>query len=364
MSAPNPTSPVGTAIEVAVSLLLILVVLAWCLLIIAPFISFVLWGAIIAISVHVPFCRLRERIGGKAAVLSFLVLGLGLVLVPAYLFGGSLLESGMAFYHSVETGAFDVPPPNESVKSWPLVGERLFSAWSAAAGNFEEFLETYNDQLRGLASLAASKAASLGLTVLLFIAATVIATIMLSNDRAVVAAMRLFARRVAGERGDEMLDLSVATIRSVTVGVLGIAVLQALGTGLGMWLVGVPGVGIWTLAVLIVVIAQLPALLIMAPVIVWVFSVESTTVAVVFTVWTVAVCMSDTVLKPLLLGRGVKAPMLVILLGAIGGMLLSGIVGLFVGAVVLAMGYSLFLVWLHRGQVGQHEGNEARDITP
>jgi predicted PurR-regulated permease PerM len=115
------------------------------------------------------------------------------------------------------------------------------------------------------------------------------------------------------------------------------------------------------LLILILVIAQLPALLILGPVIVYVFSVESTTVAVIFMIWSLVVSMSDLVLKPLLLGKGVEAPMLVILLGAIGGMIMSGIIGLFVGAVVLALGYKLFQAWLDLGEQVSETGQAAED---
>lgn len=363
-SRPDP-APVRQSIEIAVNLLLVFLLVAWCLQIIAPFINFVIWGAVIAISVHVPFCRLRDRIGAKLAVAVFTIVGLGVVLVPAFLFAGSLLESVTSLYQGVQSRSFDVPPPNEQVQQWPVVGERLYTAWSEAAANVEQFLEDYAPQLENLASFAAGKAAGIGLSILSFVLATLIAAFMLARDAAMARGIQRLGRRLMGEHGEAFVDLSVATIRSVTVGVLGIAVIQALGTGLGMWLVGVPGTGLWALLVLILVIAQLPALLVMLPVIVWVFSQESTTVAVVFAVWSIAVSMSDTVLKPMLLGRGVDAPMLVILLGAIGGMLLYGILGLFVGAVVLALGYRLFMIWLVLGSENGGDANrEALEPEP
>ncbi len=346
----NPSSSVRLAIEIAINLLLIFFIVAWCLQIIEPFVSFVVWGAIIAISMYPLFRKMQDKMGGKLAVTVFTVVGLGLVLVPTWMFAGSLFDSVQNFYQSVESGSFEIEPPNESVKDWPLVGEKTYAAWNSAATNFEGFLEDYNSQLKSLASLAASRAAGMGLTVLLFLAATLIAAFMLANAETVAQAMRRFYRRLLPERGDEMMDLTVATIRSVTVGVLGIAFIQALGTGIGMFLVGVPGTGLWALLVLILVIAQLPALIVMLPVIIYVFSVESTTVAVIFAIWSLAVSLSDMALKPLLLGRGVEAPMLVILLGAIGGMIMSGIIGLFVGAVVLALGYKLFITWLELGE--------------
>lgn len=350
MAQSKQASQVGNAVEIAVSLLLILGVIAWCLQIIAPFIGFVLWGAVIAISLHAPFVKLRNRLGNKLAITIFSVLGLGLVVIPSWLFGGSLFESTMQFYHAVERGSFEVPPPNESVQAWPLVGEELYAAWSTAAANFASFLTEYSEQLKPLASFAVQHVASLGVTVLLFIAAIVIAVAMLSNDERVRAGLLRLAERLMGKDGEEFLKLTSATVRSVTIGVLGIAFIQAVGTGLGMFLVDVPATGLWALLVLVLVVAQLPALIVMLPVIIYVFSVESTTVAVVFAIWSIAVSMSDVVLKPLLLGRGVPVPMLVILLGAIGGMMMSGILGLFVGAVVLAVGYKLFMMWLVMGE--------------
>jgi predicted PurR-regulated permease PerM len=137
----------------------------------------------------------------------------------------------------------------------------------------------------------------------------------------------------------------------VTIGVLGIAFIQAVAGGAGMMLAGVPAAGVWALLILIVAIAQLPPLVVLLPVILYVFSHnDSTLVAVIFAIWSVLVSFADAALKPMLLGRGVDAPMPVILLGAIGGMLYSGIIGLFLGAVILALGYRMFMVWLTSGE--------------
>jgi predicted PurR-regulated permease PerM len=127
-----------------------------------------------------------------------------------------------------------------------------------------------------------------------------------------------------------------------------------------MLVAGVPAAGVWALFILVLAIAQLPPLLVLLPAIIYVFSTgDSTTTAVIFTIWSVLVSFSDAALKPLLLGRGVEAPMLVILLGAIGGMIHSGIVGLFLGAVILALGYKLLLAWLAEGEEGA-DGDSAQ----
>jgi predicted PurR-regulated permease PerM len=358
MNQPILAGPVRVAIEIAVYLLLIFAIVAWCLQILMPFVSFLLWGTVIAVAVYKPFLSLREKLGGrnKLAVLVFVVLGLGTIILPTWMFAGSLIDSAQQLRGSLEAGQFDIAPPNESVKDWPLVGERVYESWSGAAANFEGWLEDNSEQVRALVEGALSRAAGIGLAVIQFVAATLIAAALLANDETTKAVIRRFSRRVAGERADEFLDLTTATIRSITVGVLGIAFFQALLGGVGMLAAGVPAAGVWALIILVLAIAQLPLLLVLLPAIVYVFSAgESTTVAVLFTIWSLFVSFSDAVLKPMLLGRGVDAPMLIILLGAVGGMLHSGIIGLFLGAVILALGYKLFQAWMEAGPEQQPE---------
>jgi predicted PurR-regulated permease PerM len=152
--------------------------------------------------------------------------------------------------------------------------------------------------------------------------------------------------RLVGQRGVAWTELSALTVRSVAQGVIGIAIFQAFLALIGMVLIDVPFAWLWAFIVMLLTIMQLPALIILGPVIVYVYSSTQATPATIFAVYTLIVGSIDGVLKPLFLGRGVDIPMLVILLGAIGGMLLSGLLGLFVGAVGLALAYKLFMVWL------------------
>ena len=352
-------SPVRTAIEIAVNLLLVFLLLAWCFQILKPFISLIVWGAVIAISTYKPFLKLQSSLGGrkKLAVVMFTLIALAIILVPAWLFVGSILESSGQLSAAMDSGTFNVPPPDESVKSWPLIGEKLYQQWVAAAGNFEAWLTANAETVETVIGGIIAKLGSIGLGILQFVISTLIAAAMIANAELIVAGMRRLFVRVAGESAEGMLSLATSTVRSVTTGVLGIAFIQAFLAGLGMMVAGVPAAGVWTLLILILGIAQLPPLLVLIPVIVYVFSVESTTVAVVFMIWSLLVAFSDIVLKPLLLGRGVEAPMLVILLGAIGGMLMSGIIGLFVGAVVLALGYTLLVAWLKSGEPDTDEAD-------
>jgi predicted PurR-regulated permease PerM len=158
------------------------------------------------------------------------------------------------------------------------------------------------------------------------------------------------AARLTGGRGEELVNLSKVTVRSVVQGVIGVAVIQSVASAIGLVIAGVPAAAFWALVVLLIAIIQLPPILALLPAIIYMFSVESTMAASIFLVWCLLVSGSDAFLKPVLLSRGSHIPMLVILLGALGGMAMSGIVGLFVGAVVLSLTYELMMVWLNLEQ--------------
>ena len=159
------------------------------------------------------------------------------------------------------------------------------------------------------------------------------------------------ARRLAGDTGPAMVDMAIGTIRSVVKGVVLVAAIQGLLAAVGLVVAGVPGVGLWALLVMMLGVMQLPPILILGPIAVWVFANnDSTVIAVIFAVWSLFVSVSDGLFKPLLLGRGVPVPMLVILIGAIGGMLRSGLIGLFIGPVVLAIFHKLFMAWVHEAE--------------
>jgi predicted PurR-regulated permease PerM len=346
-SSPRATA-VRTAVEIAVNLLLIFIILAWCLQILRPFISLIAWAGVIAIAMYAPFRKLQAMLGGskKLAVTVFAVIGLAVVIVPAWLFVDSIASSAADVRTALETGQVELAPPGDNVKDWPVVGEKLYDQWYAASDNLETWLSDHADTVRAVLTGLFGKLAGIGLGVLQFIISVLIACAFLANAETVARGMKLLVARLVGDEADDFIRLSSSTVTSVAVGVLGIAFIQAVLAGVGMIAVGVPAAGILALLVLILAIAQLPPWLILLPVIFYVYSVESTLVATIFAVWSLAVSFADMVLKPLMLGRGVEAPMLVILLGAIGGMIMSGIIGLFVGAVVLALGYKLLEAWV------------------
>lgn len=335
-------------IDSALRLGLIALMIGWSFMIFKPFVMPVLWAGIIAVAVQPLYLRFERLLGGrrKLGLILFTLLALGTLLVPTFLLVESTVEAVHGVSEQVEDGVFAVPPPPASVAEWPLVGERVHKVWSGASTNLESTLKQFAPEIKAAGKWVLEKAAGAGGGLLQFVFAIIIAAVFLANSRAIHAFFDRLAMRLAGEQGRGFADLAGATVRSVAQGVLGVAIIQALAAGVGMLAIGVPAAGVWALVVLVLAVIQLPPILILGPVMVWAFSALDTAPAVLFAIWGVLVSGSDAVLKPLFLGRGMDIPMLVILVGALGGMMLSGIIGLFVGAVVLALSYRLFIAWL------------------
>ena len=346
-------------IEAAIRLGLLMLLAAWCFMIIYPFIQLIMWGVIIAVAIYPLFVRLKSVLGGrnKLAAIVYTLLALAFLITPAMMIANSVIDSTHILSEKYEHGQLYIPPPNESVKEWPLVGEELYGFWSQASSNLQGTIEKYEPQLKQAGEKVIAVATGAGSSVLQFVISIIISGILVANARgANNITLKIFSRLTSDKQGEIFTNLSRDTIRSIAQGVLGIAIIQALLSALGMYLMDVPAWGLWTIFVLILAIVQLPPILVLGFVIAYVWSVADTTPAVIFTIYALIVGASDNFLKPLLLGRGLKTPMLVILLGAIGGMIMSGIIGLFIGAVILALGYELFMEWLDRGAVeaGSH----------
>lgn len=348
-SAPPPRDDLFSKItETGIRLGVLAIVLIWCFQILQPFIIPVVWGIIIAVAIHPLYLTLVKLLTGHriiAATLLVTVL-LALLMVPTVTLTKLLVENVVALAEQFHHGQFAISPPPETVKNWPLIGEPVAKMWNLASTNLTDALKLVQPQLEAVGAWLLNAAASAGMGMIMFVAAFVISGVLLAHSTSSYQLAHGIARRLVGERGDDFANLAEATIRSVARGVLGVAVIQALLAGLGFIFAGVPGAGIWALLCLILAVVQLGVGIIIIPAIIYVFATGDSLTAVIFLIWGTLIMVLDNVLKPLLLGRGVSVPMVVIFLGAIGGMLLSGIVGLFVGAIVLALGYKLFQAWL------------------
>jgi len=339
--------------QAAVRLSLLALLVFWCLRILGPFITPIMGGVVIAIAVQTPFTKLSRAIGGRPKVAAAVLVATALVvlIVPTIALGVNLIDTTAELSGDLLRDEIRVPPPPEAIAEWPMIGERLHATWLDASQNVEAALVKLAPYLKDAGLWLVSTMGDLGLGLVMFVAAIIIAGALLPNGKRASALAHKVAFVVAGERGPALADLAASSVRSVTRGVLGVALIQSLLAGLGMLLAGVPAAGLWTLLILLLAVMQLPSMLVLIPVILYVFSTSSTAVAIVFTIWAAVIGLSDNVLKPLLMGHGSEVPMLVLFMGSLGGFMAGGILGLFVGAVVLSLGYTVFNAWIDDAEV-------------
>ena len=331
---------------------LVAVLAVVCYRVFYPFMDLMLWSIILAVTLYPLERRLLRRMGnkeGRTATVIVLV-AIAILLVPIYLIGVSLAASVETALAGARSGTVHVPPPADSVADWPLVGKSLHSYWEQAATDLTVLTQKFAPQIKAASLTVLGKLAGFAVGLLMFIFALILAGIFMAYGEsgrrsAVQAASRIFG----ADRGEHVADLVTATIRAVAQGVIGIAFIQMLLIGVGFIVMGVPAAGLLAIVVLLLGIMQIPATIVTVPVIAYVLSTDGVTGAtIIFSIYVFVAGLADNVLKPLLLGRGVDVPMPVILIGALGGMVTSGIIGLFIGPVILAIGYELFWQWVRQ----------------
>ena len=349
------TKSVRSLIDLLLPLLLTALLIALCIQLLLPFVGLLLWTIILAIC----FNPLQQKLvargwrPGRAAILLGGVL-VALILVPTAIAAIHAASSIPTIAEGIRTGAVDVKPPPASLAEIPIAGPKLHAAWAQAANDFPAFLKDHGEQLKAFTKWLVAQASSTFVMVLILILAIILAAVALAYAKAIRAFFAALFARITGspQQGEHLMNIIAATVRSVANGVIGVAFVQALLVGIGFFVVGVPGAGLLSLLAFMLGIVQFPVLIITLPAIAWAFSTQTTTVAIIFAVWSVVGGLSDAVLKPMMIGHGLEVPMPIILLGVIGGVMAYGLVGLFIGAVILAVGYVLFYEWLGKPVAG------------
>jgi predicted PurR-regulated permease PerM len=344
--------------------------LAWlCYLVLSPFLTLAVWSIILAVTLYPLHQAVARRVWNKQWLASLIVVvaGLLLIVVPLGLLVDSFADSVRGFVTGIQNGTLEIPPPSEGVHGWPVVGEKIYGLWSQAYNDLPGLVQTMQPKLGELARVALGAVASAGTTVLMFLAAFIVASIVMAYGESGDTTTTKFFTRLAGpKKGPELAKLSTATIRTVAFGVIGVAAIQALLIGISLLVAGVPAAGVLAIIVLVLGIAQVPAAIVVLPAIVyiWASGNYTSTSAAVYTVLLLVMGLADNVLKPLMLGRGVDVPMPVILFGALGGVAAGGILGMFVGATALALGYGIFMAWISDAEskdpVAEVEESEVR----
>lgn len=349
MKNQSTINPINTYINIVLLTLL----LVWSFYIVKPFATLIVWSIIVAVALYPLYQKVLGWTKGKKKGLVtslFVLVLLGLIVAPTIRLTGSVIDAGTDFYSRFQEGTLEVPPPSPQVREWPVVGERLYDTWSSASADLENFIVSYKDSIANSLSWMVEGFAGLLGSVILGLVALVIAGVFMSNaDSGYNTGVR-FIDRLRPGKGKDFMDMCTSTIRSVVKGILLVAIIQAVLAYFGFLVIGLPAASLFTILVLIFAIIQLPVIIAMIPAIAIVFSYADSTPAIIFTIYSIVVAMSDGFLKPILLGKGLETPMLVILIGALGGMMLQGILGLFIGPVVLAIVYNLYTHWVAEGE--------------
>jgi predicted PurR-regulated permease PerM len=345
-----------------------------CYRVFSPFLTLMAWSIILAVTMYPLHQWLARRIGGKQGLAStmLVILGVLVIITPTAVLMNSFADSVRHVIGAVQTNTLDIPAPPEGVAQWLIVGQKIHDTWAKAHADLPGLVQSLQPKVSELAQKALALVASIGGSLLQFLGSFIIAGIVMAYGESGAHSSRAIFRRVAGAaRGEALATLSTATIRTVALGVIGVAFLQAIFIGLALLLADVPAPGVWSIITLVLGIAQVPALLVTLPAIVYLWSSgeHGHAAATAHTIILLLTGMADNALKPLMLGRGVDAPMPVILFGALGGMASGGIVGMFVGATVLALGYQIFMGWVATNpdsepEASQHDQSDQGDAGP
>ena len=340
-------------IQLAIRLGLLAFLIYWTFVLIRPFVPILAWSIVLAVALYPVFNLLSRFLGGRprlaAAILT--VFNLGIVIGPATWLGLSAVEGVQEFAGHLGAGNLMVPSPPGAIKDWPLVGPQLFELWNQASNNIRAALREVAPHLKPLAGTMLGLAGNAGVGTLKFLLSVALAGFLFPYGSQLVAAGRGFLYRIVPEQSEHFLELAGATIRAVSQGVIGVAIIQSLLAGIGFKLAGIPGAGLLAFAVMILAIVQIGAAIVLVPVIIWIWIDKDFATALLLTVFLCIVGILDNILKPLVMGRGLTTPTLVIFAGVIGGTLAHGIVGLFIGPIILSVAWELTVAWIHTDRV-------------
>ncbi len=316
--------------------------------IVRPFLETIAWSVVLAVALYPIFDWVADGLGGRRKLAAALVTILLLLIVfgPVTWLGLDLVEVPRMIYARLDSGALSIPPPDASIRHWRLIGEPMFQFWELASTNLTGALAKIAPHLKPVGSTLLVAAGGVGAAILQFLASVIVAGFLLSPGPALVEAAAAFLHRRVSQRGSEFIQLAGATIRNVSQGVIGVSLLQALLAGIGLMAIGVPGASLIAFGVLVLGIVQIGPTVILVPVVIWAWMTKETSTALIFTAYIVPVNLIDNILRPIIFTRGLKTPMLVIIVGVIGGTLSNGIIGLFVGPIVLAVGWDLLVAFM------------------
>jgi predicted PurR-regulated permease PerM len=348
-------------IQLAIRLALVVTLAFWCFVLVRPFIPILAWGVVLAVALHRPYIWLSHHLGNrpKLAAVIVTVIAIAIVIGPAAWLGLGLVQGLKGFSDRLVSENLTIPSPPVTIRDWPLIGERLYDFWSKASTNLEATFAQLAPHLKGLVRPMLAIVAGFGVCALKFLASVILTGFLLPAGPMLTAASRNIQARLMPETDEDFVALAGATIRTISLGVIGVAILQSFLFGIGLKFAGIGSAGVLAFVVMILSILQIGAGVVLIPCIVWIWMTKDFTLALLVTIYLVLVGFADNVLKPLLMGRGLTTPLPVIFVGLLGGTIAHGIVGLFIGPVILAVSWDLMMAWIR----GPKSVNSAERIS-
>ena len=352
-------------IDVTIRVSVLALIIYYSFEILGPFIQILIWSLIISIAIFPIQRKLSELLGNRKKISAALVTlaMLTLIILPITILAEELVRNFSTIKELLSSNTLDIPPPALKIKDISLVGDILYENWHEASENLEAFILHHSKELEKIGLFLFGSVAAAGKGLFLFIAAVIVSGVLLVYASNGLDFAKGLSNKLAGENGVELVQLAENTTRSVVSGVLGVAIIQSSLAGLGFVVVGIPFWGILVMLSLFLTLIQIGVFPIVIPAVIYVFVTQDTSTAVIFLIWNILVLISDNILKPLLLGRGTKVPALVVFLGAVGGFIHSGFLGLFIGPVVLSLSYQLLNIWMKKTEVLQSINSETDEAN-
>lgn len=343
-----PSIPTQKPLDIFFRIILASIIILWCFYIARPFLVLLIWSGIIAVALYPLFGWVKKKFKGRKVLTatSMILFLLTVFVLPSVQIGHSLTKTAKELKRELNANEINFEEPPAKVAEWPLIGDQVYSIWNEAASNLPSFIEHYKELISNVGARLLKSILGIMTDLVISIIAIIIAGALMVYGESIYQFMERFSQRLIGDRGHEYVVTARDTIVSVVKGILLIALVQAVLAFVGFAVAGLPAAGLWAILILIAAIVQLPVLIITIPIIIYGFSFMDTTPAIIFAIYTFAIGLIDNILKPVLLGRGLETPMLVILIGALGGLAAHGIIGLFVGPVVLSIGYRSLMLWI------------------
>lgn len=350
MSAVTPPPPSPDIPRITLTVLFIGLMIVASLWVLRPFLPAMIWAGTVVVATWPMMVALQSRLGGRRWLAVALMTGIMLLVlvVPLTLAVSTIVEYADDIVGWVKAAVSKgVPPPPDWVGQIPVVGSKVARRWQELAATDHENLATQAaPYARTVVQWVAGRAGDLGGLLVHFLLTVLLTAILYTTGETAASGVRRFARRLAGGRGDDSVVLAGQAVRAVALGVVVTALVQSAASGIGLAIVGIPYAAVLTAIVLILCIAQLGPFLVLAPAVGWLYWSGDAVWGTVLLVWTLVVGVLDNVLRPMLIRRGADLPMLLIFAGVIGGLISFGIIGLFVGPVILAVTYRLLEAWI------------------